>query len=251
MFTDQTRRSVARGSVAAHSGRTLTTTLRWPVTAAGHLTPGPHPLVVFAHGYAVHAETYAPLLDDMTRAGAVVAAPELPGESTALPGPPNEADLDNEPCDLIFLAHALRSHPPPTLPSLGNARIIFAGHSDGATAAVAAAYDDEPCARPHVAAVVAMSPNDMAIPSSMTDAPALLVMTGTADTINPPANTERLWRQAPAPAWLVTLDGGSHLGTFTTDAARPQIDAIIAAFVMSDRVSSGAGTGARIYVSAR
>ena len=254
VYSDGTRATPARGSVAGHAGRTLTTTIRWPATADGKLAPGDHPLVVFAHGYNVRGNTYAALLDDLARAGAIVAAPELPGESTALAGPANENDLQNEPCDLRYLATAVKSHPPAALAEpLATAPVIYAGHSDGATAAVAAAYWQEPCAGPNAVAVVAMSPNDMSIDRAPSGgAPALLLMTGAADTINPAANTQRLWQHAPAPAWLVTLDGGSHLGTFTTDPARPAIDAIAAAFVMSRRVRNDATNGQpRIHVYAR
>src|SRR6202022_1175714 len=93
-------------------GRDLRTTVRWPVSRSGQVAPGGLPLIVFAHGYNVSAATYSVMLDDLTRAGIVVAAPDFPGESTALPGPAVESDLVNEPCDMEFVATALERNPP-------------------------------------------------------------------------------------------------------------------------------------------
>ena len=138
---DPTRSSPARGAGAAHSGRELRTSLRWPVSASGAVPTGRLPFIVFAHGYDVSASTYSAMLDDLTRAGFIVAAPEFPGESTAYPGPPVESDLANEPCDMEFVAASLERHPPGALrTALPNAALIMAGHSDGATAAAWAGY---------------------------------------------------------------------------------------------------------------
>ena len=104
VYTDPSRGTPARGAVQPQPVRNFETVIRWPVTPAGDLIPGRLPVVVFAHGYAVQTSTYAALLDDMAAAGMIVAAPELPGESAALLGSPNEADLVNEPCDFEFVA---------------------------------------------------------------------------------------------------------------------------------------------------
>ena len=48
-------------------------------------------------------------------------------------------------------------------------------------------------------------------------------MTGTADVVNRPANTEALVTQWPWPAWLVTSQGEGHLVPATTS---PRADAI-------------------------
>jgi predicted dienelactone hydrolase len=71
----------------------------------------------------------------------IVAAPELPGESAALVGSPSESDLANEPCDLEFVADSVEHEPPAGLAgAVARAPLVFAGHSDGATAAAAAGY---------------------------------------------------------------------------------------------------------------
>jgi Chlorophyllase enzyme len=232
-FYDTSRNSPARGTYPAHAGRALHTTLRWPVSRDGHIAPGKLPLIVFAHGYELSAATYSAMLDDLTRAGIVVAAFEAPGESAALSGPAVEWDLVNEPCDMDFVAASLERGGPQALrAALANAPLIVAGHSDGATAAAGAAYDST-CSKMPIRAVVALSPDDV----PMTDAfrfgrpPPLLAMTGSDDEVNPVAHTLALYEHVPASAWLATIIGGRHLATFTTDPDLHRIDAMIADFV--------------------
>ena len=216
----------------------MRTIIRWPITRRGVLAPGRHPLLVFAHGYAVETSTYSGLLDDLAAAGVIVAAPELPGESTALAGPPNESDLANEPCDLEFVADSVEHDPPAGLAAaLARAPLVFAGHSDGATAAAAAGYSLTNCPGPKPVVVVALSSDDVVVKDAVRGSlPTLLAVTGTADEINPISHTETLWLHVPTPAWLLTVQGGTHLGTFTTDPDRPRVDAVIAAFVLAHTV---------------
>jgi len=244
IYTDSARSTPPRGTVPAHFGRILRTVIRWPVTRAGSLAPGRHPLVVFAHGYAVESSTYSRLLDDLAAAGIIVAAPEFPGESAALAGPPNESDLVNEPCDLEFLAMSLEREPPVGLAgALAHAPLVFAGHSDGATAAASAGYSTNNCRGPIPVAVVALSSDDIVVKADASgSSPALLAATGTDDEVNPVGNTEKLWLHAPRPAWFLTVQGGSHLGTFTTDRDLARIDALIATFVIAHTVDPNAAT---------
>jgi pimeloyl-ACP methyl ester carboxylesterase len=233
-LVDPTRSSPARGTSSAHSGRVLRTTVRWPVSQNGQVASGRLPLIVFAHGYDVSAGTYALMLDDLTRAGLIVAAPDFPGESTAYPGPAVESDLVNEPCDMEFVAASLQRHPPAALRrALPHAPLIVAGHSDGATAAAWAGYAST-CSTVPIRAVVALSPDDVPMTGAFRfGRPApLLAVTGTADEINPLAHTLALYGHVPTPAWLVTVDGGSHLGTFTTDPELARVDAMIADFAL-------------------
>jgi predicted dienelactone hydrolase len=217
--------------------------VRWPITSHGAVAPGRHALVVFAHGFAVDASTYTALLDDLARDGLIVAAPELPGETSALPGRPNENDLVREPCDLEFVAASLKREPPRVLAAaLAAAPVSFAGHSDGATAAAAAGYSAHRCPGPRASAVVALSSSDVAIARTGHKAPPLLAVTGTDDQVNPWWNTAQLWRDVPSPAWLLTVDAGTHLGTFTTDPALTRIGAIISAFIFSRTIGPHTAT---------
>ena len=256
-LTDASRATRPRGANAGHSGRQLETVLRWPVTANGRPVPGRQPLVVFAHGYAAQTDTYQALLDDLTAAGNIVAAPEFPGESVALPGTPDEADLANEPCDLEYVANTIEREPMPGISDkIATSRVVFIGHSDGATAAAAAAYQNHACVGPRPVAVVTLSARD--IPIDLTPpspSPLLLAVTGTTDEINPEPNTTQLWNHVRPPAWLLTIDNGSHLGTFTTDPDRPRVSAIISAFIRSattDRqIDLQTLSGGRLHLTSR
>ncbi len=171
--------------------------------------------------------------------------------ASALSGPPNESDLINEPCDLEFVASSLEQEPPAALTgALGGAPLVFAGHSDGATAAAAAGYSTKQCAGPRPVAIVALSPDDVAVAGGeLGSSPVLLAATGTDDTVNPVVNTLRLWLHVPPPAFLLTVQGGTHLGTFTTDPDRPEVDAVIIAFVLAHTVDRATPT--RIVATGR
>jgi hypothetical protein len=161
-----------------------------------------------------------------------------------LAGPPNESDLANEPCDLKFVATSLERQPPVGLAgALARAPLVFAGHSDGATAAAWAGYSTNDCRGPNPVAVVALSPDDIVVKADpFGSSPALLAATGTDDEVNPVRNTEKLWLHVSRPAWFLTVQGGTHLGTFTTDRDLARIDALIAAFVIAHTVDPSAAT---------
>ena len=109
-FVDPTRSTPARGGAPASGSRTVQTTIYYPTTLAPSPTlptprvaTGPFPLIVFAHGYAIDAKAYAPLLEDLTSGGFVVAAPDFPGTSTAYPGGAIRSDSLQQPADISFV----------------------------------------------------------------------------------------------------------------------------------------------------
>ena len=66
------------------------------------------------------------------------------------------------------------------------------------------------------------------------------------------------WKDGRVASWLVTVDGGNHLGTFTTDPDLTRIDAMIAEFVTMVVRHSADGdarlaqtAGARIHLQSR
>ena len=203
---------------------------------------------MFAHGYDVSAATYSVLLDDLTRAGMIVAAPEFPGESTAYPGPAVESDLVNEPCDMEFVAASLEHHPPAALRDTlaeraADRRRPLRRRDRRRVGRLCIDVFDRPDPRGRCA-VSRRRADDGRV--RFGKPPPLLAMTGTADEINPLGHTLALYGHVPAPALLVTVDGGSHLGTFTTDPDLARIDAMIADFVfMVADHDAGARTDSR------
>ena len=61
--------------------------------------------------------------------------------------------------------------------------------------------------------------------------PALLVLHGTADTVNPIGASQSMFAQAGGAKMLVEVTGGSHAGPFTTDATVPTVAQVIADFL--------------------
>jgi pimeloyl-ACP methyl ester carboxylesterase len=193
--------------------RPLVTVVRYP--AAGRR----HPLIVFAHGFALTPSAYSRLLRSWAEAGFVVAAPVFPLENANAPGGPTETDLVNEPRDISvvidrLLAGVLAGEIDPS-------KIAVAGHSDGGVAALAVAYDHR--FRDHrIRAAIVMSgaplPGMGRFPPN---GPPLLALQGTADPFNSPAATADYFRRARRPKFLLWLLGASHRPPFTEE--EPQL----------------------------
>ena len=108
-FVDHSRGTPARGGHPSSSSRHIATTIYYPTNLAPSeqnpkpkAAPGPFPLVVFAHGYAIDAAAYEPLLRDLAAGGFVVAAPDFPGTSTAYDGGAIRSDSLQQPGDCLL-----------------------------------------------------------------------------------------------------------------------------------------------------
>jgi dienelactone hydrolase len=207
-FVDHSR--VAHFGDGTSGPRVLVTYVRYP--ARGH---GPFPLIVFAHGFTLTPQTYAPLLDTWARSGYVVAAPVFPVENANARGGPDESDLVNQPGDMSFVVSQLTASTSPLHGLIDPKRIAFAGQSDGAETAFAASYDRRYLDRRVDAAVIL---SGAAIPGFAGPArsPPLLAVQGTSDPINRPINTVAYYRLAHRPKYLLWLLGASHLPPYTT-----------------------------------
>ncbi|HEX7609231.1 MAG TPA: hypothetical protein VF380_01035, partial [Solirubrobacteraceae bacterium] len=214
--------------------RTLLTYVRYPALGTPDQTDvpnapparagGPFPLIVFAHGFAVTPATYKRLLQSWAAAGFVVAAPAFPLENADAPGGPSESDLYNEPSDMSFVITqmlAAVATPAPPLEGLADpARIAVAGHSDGAMAALAAAYSTK-FRDPRVGAAMIFAGAELGGVGRffpIGSAP-LLAAQGTDDEFNPRGVTEHWFVKARRPKFLLRLLGAHHLPPFTTDLA--------------------------------
>jgi predicted dienelactone hydrolase len=232
-FIDRSR--VIRFANRAAQPRTLVTEVRYPAfgrSGANDLRdaparPGPYPLVIFGHGFAVTPAPYALLLDAWARAGYVVAAPVFPLGNARAPGGPNEADLVNQPADVRFvitqmLAESTRTGGPLS-GLIARRSIAVTGQSDGGDTALAVAYD--PALHDNrVNAAIILSGAEIpqlgpfAFPGH---GPPLLATQGSADTINQPSATNEFFTQAPRPKYLLTLIGATHLPPYTD--GQPQL----------------------------
>jgi pimeloyl-ACP methyl ester carboxylesterase len=199
--------------------------------------------VVFAHGYAVDAATYAGMEHQLAVAGFVVAAPDFPLSSSALPGAA-ERDPVEQAADVSFVITTLTT--PATVPStlrgaIAPGKVGVIGHSDGGITAAGVAYDSQ-YANPAIGAAVVLSGAETAFPGSWFtgSSPALLAIHGDDDEVNPEASSEQLFADATGPKWLVTVLGGSHLGPFTTDPVETQVGALVADFLRAQLVHDAA-----------
>jgi hypothetical protein len=234
--------------------RTLLTEIRYPtqyVAGAPAEMPGAtplaqsggYPMIVFAHGYDVTPDTYAPLLDAWAQAGFVVVAPffpdEQPSEIVAQHNVNTEDDLVNEPADLSFVTRSIiqsstgQSSACPLVSGLvAPSEIALAGHSDGAQAVGMLAYDhgEDPQGvnyadlRSGIAyrAVIVLSGSEDTEQSYAAEAshPNLLVIQSLADQCNHFHNDVTLYDAIhQLNKWFLVLRTAHHLPPFDGDDA--------------------------------
>jgi dienelactone hydrolase len=219
-LTDQAR------PTAFTPGRHLPTYVFYPAVGpgGGAETPGAPglyqdwPVVLFAEGYNGSLGSYHDLVHHLAASGYVVLFPLFPLETAG--GKLNEADLVNEPGDVTFvLDQALAAGNRAGLlhGMLDPAHLAMIGHSDGAEAVLGAAYlPGQIGARARV--VVAASGQGILLGNhgGAGIAHAVMVIQGTADTINPPSNSDRLYATSPSPKSYLQLLGAPHLEPFST-----------------------------------
>jgi predicted dienelactone hydrolase len=204
--------------------RTLPTIVRYP--AAGTPDAGAHaradpaagsfPLVVFSQGYDIPAEAYSWLLDAWARAGYVVADPTYPLTDPDTPGGVDERDIVNHPADLRFVISSLlaaqRDRHSVLHGLVDPARVGIVGHSDGGDVSLAVA-DNSCCRDAAVKAAVILSGAELAAFGGRYYAAGhgpLLVVQGSADTINVPGCSAQVYDGAPRPRYYLNVAGAEH-----------------------------------------
>jgi dienelactone hydrolase len=212
-------------------GRSFTTVIRYPAAgdksgtdvlgAAPARGAGPYPLVVFAHGYDITPNPYAPLLRAWVQAGYVVVAPIFPYTNPGAPGGPNESDLVNQPGDVSFVISQIRTASAQNHGILSRlidrTQIAVSGQSDGGSTALAAAYNTNYLDHRIRAAMIFSGAYISGVGGYDFPAgsPPLLAVQGTADTTNNPGNTYHYFGSARRPKFLLSLLGAPHLGPYT------------------------------------
>jgi predicted dienelactone hydrolase len=96
-FVDRSRTTDANGDFAGAPERTLVATLWAPQGDAG-----PHPLLVYSHGFMSMRSENVPLAELLASHGYVVVSMDYPLTNGGAPGGPNVADAVNQPGDVRF-----------------------------------------------------------------------------------------------------------------------------------------------------
>jgi dienelactone hydrolase len=234
--------TIVRDFIDPGRQRTLHTIVHFPAKgpagqAGSDPAGGAFPLVLMAHGYRLPAGGYERILDMVTATGYIVAAPAFP-HTSAERGDGDRSDIVNQPADLSFVADAvidLATRQPELLPEIADpAHLAALGHSDGGLTVSAWAYDNTFRDR-RVAAAVVMSGGIGLFPGTYfaPDSPPLLAIHATADEVNPYSASVGLFDAVPVgiPRFLLTINGGSHLGPYMFDAAMPEVGQAVVDFL--------------------
>ena len=96
-FVDRSRATNPNGDFEGAAERTLEATLWYPQGAAG-----PHPLLVYSHGFMSMRSENVPLAELLASHGYVVVSMDYPLTNGGAPGGPNVADAVNQPGDVRF-----------------------------------------------------------------------------------------------------------------------------------------------------
>jgi predicted dienelactone hydrolase len=210
-FVDNARPTDANGDFSGAASRRLAATLWYPEGEAG-----PHPLLVYSHGFMSWRAENAPFAELAASHGYVVVAIDFPLTNMSAPGGPSVRDVANQPGDVRFVIDQVLAWSDAESPFAGEidrSRIGVIGLSLGGLTTELVAY--HPRIRdPRIAAAVSI-----AGPAAMftkrffasADVPFLMIA-GTGDAmISYPANA------APTPAkhrrgGLVSIERGSHAG---------------------------------------
>jgi hypothetical protein len=232
-FVDPDRVMPSRGDEPAHQGRALHTVIRYPAARDA----GPFPFVVFAHGYATRTAAYTSLLDALAASGYVVAAPEFPLTSTALPGPVGARDAAEQVNDLSFVIDAVQhlgASDSPLRGVVAGGPVGVVGHSDGGITAAAIGFAAE-ARDERVGAAVILSGARGGFGGTWFPAgsPALLALHGYADAVNGFSASSAMYSMnwSGSPRYLVGVVGGGHDEAFIGGRTRPVVVPLIADFL--------------------
>jgi len=240
-FVDTSRGQPARDGTPAQPSRTIKTTIWYPASTAPtaeNPTPaasaGQYPLVVFAHGYAIDAASYATLLHDIAMGGYVVAAPDFPGTSTAYPGEAVREDSLQQPGDISFVITstlALAQQPGPLQGAIAPDAVGVNGQSDGGVTAVATGWNTC-CQDPRIKAGVIYTGATFAFDGEWfpPGSPPIMFVHGTADEINGYGASTSMFDRAQSPKYLLSIEGGTHLEPYVDPPWVTQVAAATVAF---------------------
>ena len=219
VWVDESRPTDANGDYPGSPQRSFEVALWSPVDA-----PGPHPLVVFSHGFVStrHAGTH--LGEHLASHGYVVVSADYPLTHFGAPGGPNADDVIHQPADVSFLIDsvlALTADKSPFSGGIDAARIGVMGTSLGGLTSTLAAYHPR-FGDPRIRAAISIAGPTMLFEDrffASRDVPFLMIG-GTHDTMIGFEENAAPIPQKVRRGGLLAIKGGSHVG-FSYLAAGP------------------------------
>lgn len=209
-LVDTSRITPASADAPELAQRTLETTIVYPTS------PGPFPLIVFAHGLTGDPERHTELSSAWARAGYVVAMPAFPLTNASVANANgNVADVANQPGDVSFVIDevlAANADPASALHDkvLGD-RIGVAGHSLGGATTYGVTQNDC-CRDDRIDAVIVMSGLRLVNPAGdhLASMPPTMLLHGVADPLLKVALADEIYPQLAVPKWYVRLLVAGH-----------------------------------------
>ena len=226
-LVDSSRPTAANGTFPGAPTRTLVTDIWYPTVPTGLPesvgipvvpTGGPFPLIVRAHGFSAFRNDSKYIMRQLASWGYIVIAPDFPLSNLNAPGGPTVGDVGNQAQDLSFLIDTMvaeNANPSSFLYGrIDTSRIGALGHSLGGTTVMLATYHAT-VRDPRIDATVAMSPLGCVFLDNFFDTVTtpFMIEAGTVDMITQYASNHlQPYGFVNAPKYLVTFDGGTHLG---------------------------------------
>jgi predicted dienelactone hydrolase len=211
VFVDTSRPTDANGDFPGAQERTLEATLWYPAAK-----PGPHPLLVYSHGFMSTRRENAPLAELLASHGYVVVSVDYPLTNMNAPGGPNVADAVNQPGDVRFVIDQVlgfREGERPFAGEIDRDRIGALGLSLGGLTTTLVGF--HPRLRdPRIAAAVSIAgPAAMFSPAffATADVPFLMIA-GTQDAMVDYALNAAPTRAKIRRGGVLSIAGASHAG---------------------------------------
>ncbi len=210
-WVDESRPTESNGGFEGAATRTFAVALWAPGNA-----PGPHPLVVYSHGFMSNRHGGAYLAEHLASHGYVVVSVDYPLTHYAAPGGPNVNDVTNQPADVSFLIDhvlALKADERPFDGEIDRDRIGLFGLSLGGLTTTLAAFDPNMRDRRVSAAISIAGPAVFFGPKFFehADVPFLMIA-GTADAMVDYDANAKPFPDLVRRGGLVTIDGATHAG---------------------------------------
>jgi dienelactone hydrolase len=227
-LVDTSRPTAANGTFPGAPERTLVVEVWYPIEPGGIIAQkpnapfiegsGPFPLLLRAHGFSGFRTDSGYLTHHLATHGYIVVAPDFPLSNLFAPGGPTLADVGEQALDLGFLIDSFTAaNSEPSSPFFGHVdteTIGAIGHSLGGATVLLATF--HPTLRDlRVDATVGLSPLACVLLDGFFDTTTtpLMIQGGTVDMITPYVSNQLVpFGFANASKYLVTLEGGTHLG---------------------------------------